>query len=340
MTRTLTTVSALLIALVVAIALVMPADASAELRPYLPAEQVGTLTDPGITEASGLAVSAVDPTIGYTHNDSGGPDTVYAFAIDGGTPIARIELDGLEVDGVEQVDWEDMATGPGPDGSPWVYVADIGDNPSARPFIHLLGFPDPDLPAAADGQVITLDVGDHEVFVMAYEDGPRDAETLLVHPISGQVTIVTKTLPRTGTGRLPVDPENGFSGIYTAPNPLQPVNLLTRQADVDLRDIVSDDIAAEKGAAAFWATAGDIAPDGSRVVIRTLFEAFEFPLDESGDVAAALNGPLLNVALPAVRQGESITYTADSTSLLAGSEGADSPLHLLAPVLDDDEPTT
>ncbi len=73
-----------------------------------------------------------------------------------------------------------------------------------------------------------MPIGGYDIHVLVYEDGPRDAETLLVDPVTGQVTIVTKTLPRTGIGRLPIDPENGFSGVYQAPNPLGAVNVLTK----------------------------------------------------------------------------------------------------------------
>lgn len=319
-------------ALTLLLAAVLMAAAAAEAwpTPYAPAELLTTLTDPEITEASGLAASRANADVAYTMNDSGGPATVYAVDLATGETVARLRLESTGVPGVEQVDWEDMAIGPGPDGGQWIYVADIGDNPSARPFVHVLAFPEPDL-ADAPAE-IAIGADEIEVHVLAYEDGPRDAETLLVHPETGQLTIVTKTLPRTGTGRLPVDPENGFSGIYTAPNPLEAVNLLTRQADFDLRDLVTVD-----GDAALWATAGDIAPDGSRVVIRTLFEAFEFEIVD-GDVVAALGSTPLNVALPEVRQGESITYTADAAGLLAGSEGSDSPVHLLLPEPEGDEP--
>ena len=307
--------------------------AAAALRPYLPGVQVATIADPQVTESSGLAASQVTPGVVWTMNDSGGPATVFAIDVATGATRAAVVLEQPSpVPGVEQVDWEDLAVGPGPDGTPHVYVGDIGDNVSGRPFVHLLVFPEPDLSGVAEGTTITVPLGDYGIHVLVYEDGPRDAETLLVDPVTGQVTIVTKTLPRTGIGRLPIDPENGFSGIYQAPNPLGAVNVLTREADFDLRDLVT-----VEGDAALWATAGDIAPDGSRVVIRTLFEAFEFEVVD-GDVVAALGTDPLEVALPAVQQGESITYTADAVGLLSGSEGTGSPLHLLLPVPEDEVP--
>ncbi len=315
----------LAIAVVLLLTAASPALAAPLLRPYGPAELLATLDDPAITEASGLAASRLDDGIVWTHNDSGGPADVYAVDTGTGDTVVTVSLEGIE-----QIDWEDLAAGPGPDGKPWLFVADIGDNPSIRPFVHVIAFPEPDLDGVQPGAVLTRSPDQVEVYAFVYEDGPRDAETLLVDPLTGALTIVTKTLPRTGTGRLPIDPENGFSGVYTASDPLLPVNVLIRQADLDLRKIVT-----VPGDAALWATAGDIAPDGSRVVIRTLFEAFEFALVD-GDVAAAVQTTPLNVSLPEVRQGESIAYTADSTSLLAGSEGTDSPLHRLRPAEDEE----
>ena len=134
--------------------------AAAALRPYLPGVQVATITDPQVTESSGLAASQVTPGVVWTMNDSGGPATV--FAIDAATGVTRAAVvleQPSPIPGVEQVDWEDLAVGPGPDGTPHVHVGDIGDNLSGRPFVHLLVFPEPDLSAVADGTTIAVPIG-------------------------------------------------------------------------------------------------------------------------------------------------------------------------------------
>ena len=80
---------------------------------------------------------------------------------------------------------------------------------------------------------------------LRFEDGPHDAETLLVDPRTSQVFIITKSFTA--------------GALYAAPNPLKTgdVNVLRKVADV--------------GAPAF-ATGGDIAPDGKSVAVRNYWE--------------------------------------------------------------------
>ncbi|WP_062439692.1 hypothetical protein [Herbidospora daliensis] len=120
-----------------------------------------------------------------------------------------------------------------------------------------------------------------------YADQARNAEGLMVDPRNGRLYVVTKE----------------FDGlVYAAPKQLRTdrVNVLKRV-----------------GSAPTMATDAAFAPDGSSFVIRTYFSATLYrKIDEE----------ISGVAMPMLRQAESITYAADGKSLLTGSEGGRSPV--------------
>lgn len=256
--------------------------------------------DPAIDESSGLAASRVTPGLLWTHNDSGGAPVLYAVDPATGATRAELRLD------VEARDWEDLAAGPGPDGRPSLFVGDIGDNTAEHPSVTVHVVPEPDL---APGATVTAETPTTYRFV--YEDGPHDAETLLVHPATGRIAIVTKDL-------------SGRAGVYLAPESPDPVseNLLTFAATA--RFTIPEDASDSQGPIGrlgyYLATGGDVSPDGTRVVVRSYGEAREWPVVD-GDLAAAFAIEPTVTPLPDAPQGEAITYTLDGAWLVASSEG-------------------
>lgn len=236
------------------------------------------LADPAIAESSGAA-RAPEPAWFFTHNDSG--DRARFFAVDRSCRTAGT----WRVRNASAVDWEDMAVGPGDT----LWFGDIGDNRSRRDGVVLYRVDGASLPPAG-GTV------DAERVDLRYEDGPHDAETLLVHPVDGRVWVVTKD--RGGTAVV----YEGRDGV------------LRRVAELAL----------DFGGA----TGGDISPDGRKVVIRTYLAAYEWAL--SGDMAAALTGPAASTALGVSEQGEAIAYVDGGRSLVTTAEGPDSAVRTFA----------
>lgn len=266
---------------------------AALLLSYAPATELCRFADARIAESSGVAASARSDDILFTHNDSG--DSARFFAVDrrGAT------LGVFEVEGARAEDWEDMARGRAEDGGPALFFADIGDNFGRRSSVTVYEVREPVV--HGDAVVSVLDRRE-----LRYEDGPHDAETLLVHPRDNTAFVVTKE--RDGTG-----------GVYRADG-----STLRRVGDVRL-----DRLVRRPGAYAKAVTSGEIAPDGRRVVLRTPFEAFEWDLGEDGP-AAALAGTPRRIPLPETEQGEAIAYTRDGRSLVTTSEGKGAPVHLVA----------
>ncbi|MFJ6138135.1 hypothetical protein [Kitasatospora sp. NPDC092286] len=237
------------------------------------AGELFTLTDPRITESSGLAASQAHPGVYWTHNDS--DDGPYVYAVDSeGRTVATVTLRGVKPRDVEAISL-------GPDGR--LYLGDIGDNLGGTwPEVWIYAFAEP-----AELRDQTVDAVRYRV---RYEDGPRDAEALMVHPVTGRAYIASK--------------KQGGGGLYQGPEKLSAtgVNTFRRIGDAP------------------WTTDGAFSPDGTRLVLRGYFSA---TLYRWQDGAPGQPTPL---SAPLQRQGESVTFTADGRALLYGSEGKGSPV--------------
>lgn len=140
---------------------------------------------PHLTSVSGLAASRRHPGIIWAVEDSLEPPVVTALDLDGQV-VATIRLVGGPL---MNLDWEDLAVGPGPDGTPWVYVADIGDNFGLRPQVRIHRFPEPEL---TDAEIRP------ETVVASYRSGRPNAEAFVVDP-AGTMWIIDKD-PDGGAG--------------------------------------------------------------------------------------------------------------------------------------------
>lgn len=224
--------------------------------------------DHRIRESSGLAASSSHPGVLYTHNDRGHAADIFAVDEDGETAAV------LTLDGVDAVDWEDIAVTP--DGRIW--VADIGDNDTERRRVSVYVAEEPDT-------LVDAEVGSTR-YRLAYEDGPHNAEALMVHPTSGRLYLVTK--------------ESDAGGVYAAPERLRSdgVNTLTKVADSPPS-----------------VTAAAYSPDGRVFVLRNYNSAFAY---------TDLGGSPWVLLLPDSSKGESLTFASDGTDILVGSEGLES----------------
>lgn len=287
--------------------------------PEASAHQSGVLlfhfTDPLIDESSGVATGSLPEGYLWTHEDSGGGQVFFAIGPDGST-AGRYQL---TFGARRAMDWEDMAWGPGPDGSGRLYLADIGDNGRNRPAVTVYEVAEPDPVGAANADVVVL-AAHH----LVYPDGPHDAETFLVDPVSGAMGIVTKE-------------SDGRSGLYVADAPIVNDLAVDGAAVHLLRHVQTIDLAAVASPYEPWhfnetsrllATGGAVSPDGSRLVVRTYVEAFEWALGPDGLSGGAVGAPH-RIDLPPTRQGEAIGYAWDGLSLVVTSEGQFAPVHLI-----------
>ena len=265
-------------------------------------------TDPRIDESSGLASSSSGEVV-YTHNDSGDEARFFAVGLDGATRTTYV------LPGVQARDWEDMARGPDEQGRSSLWFGDIGDNNALRDhgiLVHRVAEP-----ARSEHEQVTTEPPTS--FRLRYPDGPGDAEVLMVHPRTGRLHVVSK--PLAGAAQVYVAPE---VLDRTAPNLLE----LAGEARVEATGTVGGP--GIGGFANLLVTAGDIAPDGSRVALRTYTDLYEWPVEDD-DVAGAFAGDPTVTPLPPTEQGEGLAYAPDGRSVLLSTEGAGSEVHRVVP---------
>ncbi len=270
-------------------------------------QMVCRFLDERIHEASGLAASARSDDYFFTHNDSGSPAQLFAVDRKGQTLTAWDLKNGANLD------WEDMARGPDEQGRPCLYIGDIGDNLGLRPAVWVYRIPEPPVDSARPAP--TGATAPATRFDLRYEDGPRDAEALLVHPRTGQIFIVTKS--RDG------------SGVYAAPRPLRAgqVAVLKKITAIDLTRAVSTSTEPDPRTRAL-VMGGAFAPDGRRIVVRTYSDAYEWAV-AGEDIAATFARPPIAIPLGEAAGGEAITCTRDGSALLVTREGRNAPVHEL-----------
>ena len=269
-------------------------------------ELAGTVADPDLTEISGLAASRVHPDVLWTHNDSGGQPALHAMADDG------TDLGSYVVAGASATDWEDLAAGPGtePDRS-YLYAADIGDNDAVRPSVTVYRVPEPD--AAPTGAGGTL--RGTETIEVRYPDGPADAEALLVDPVTGDLVIVTKSY----AGRSHVLEAPAAALVEGSPVTLADAGTITIRPPLD-----------GVGLPGTAVTGGDIAPDGSVVLLRTYQSVLAFARADGQSVADALQGTSCEAPEADEPQGEAVAFTSAGDAYVTVSEGSSQPIHRIA----------
>jgi len=264
--------------------------------------KIANIKNPAIDESSGLAASRLNTGVYWTHNDSGDGPFVYAFDATGASRGV------FRVTGAQARDWEDMAIGPGPQrGQSYLYLGDIGDNDKVRAEVVVYRVPEPTL-TAADKTLTKLKPGatsPAEAIRLRYPDGKHDAETLLVHPSTGNLYIVSKELLKNAT-------------IYQATAPFATGQVITMKRIGELR------VPSLFGGAL---TGGSISPDGRKIAFCDYLQGYEVVLPAaSRNFDDIWKQKLTGFSLGQREQGEAITYRADGKALLATSEGKSPPL--------------
>jgi hypothetical protein len=257
-------------------------QAGAICDPYQSITVAGTVASPGIVEASGMAASRTQPGVLWAHNDSRDGARVYAIGPDGA------DRGAYDVAGAFAFDWEDMAAGPGADGtSSSLFFGDIGDNFAIRDGrITVYRVREPD-PATLEGPIAGAVALEFE-----YPDGVFNAEALFV--ADGSIYVVTKDREEARVYRG--DATGDGSSVET----------LEYVTSLDLGDEVS-------GADSSW--------DGSIIALRGYQTVWLWHRPAGSSVADALAEEPCEAPSPDEIQGESIAFLADR-SYATISEGS------------------
>ncbi len=262
---------------------------------------IGKIETGEITESSGIAVSKCQTDVLWTHNDSG--DDAFIFALN----KQGEKLGTWKVSGAKNIDWEDIAEVKTANGECVLYIGDIGNNTRTRGELTIYRVKEPQVSADhnSSSKKNPLETESSEAIKFTYPDMRRDAETLMVHPTSGDIYILSKRL-------------SGASAVYKLKSDfdLNKTNQLVKIIDFTVPAIPNG-----------FLTGGDISPDGKHVIICDYFDAYELVLpDNAKNFDEIWKEKPVVVELGAREQGEAVGYSADGKSIFATSEKKNSPL--------------
>ncbi|MBN2020820.1 MAG: hypothetical protein JW749_11425 [Sedimentisphaerales bacterium] len=243
-----------------------------------------------INEASGMAASRKNSDVLWVHNDDG-PPCVYAL-----TPQGK-HLGIYNLAGVFMYDWEDIAIGPGPDpNTDYLYIGAIGDNNSSRKSVTVFRVAEPNVDSNQPA-VITAVKG-VERLDLVYPDGPRNAEVLMIDPLTKDIYIISKE----ETGR-----------IYRAAYPQATTGKTKMEYVAKLP----------------WGTAtgGDVSADGKMIIVRNYFGASAWVRKKDEPLWKSFEGDECKIPLILESQGEAICFDANGTGYYTTSEKRHQPIY-------------
>lgn len=257
-------------------------------------QQIGEIESSVLDEASGLVQSRSNPFYFWSHNDSGGDPTLYLLSQDG-ADSGRYELSGAA-----NIDWEDMAIGPGPtDGVNYLFAGDIGDNNAVRSSLTIYRVAEPDV--SQNGSVnlpADATLSNVEAIRYVYEDGARDAEALFVDPSTKDIYIISKREPSVILYRLP------YPQSTTEQNIAERVMVLPFT----------------------FITAADISPSGNEILIKNYQNVYLWQKTGGQTIQQLLATAPSRLNYTPEPQGEAIAWATDESGYFTISESDGEPV--------------
>ncbi len=249
---------------------------------------LGTVEDTNLKEISGIVASVKNPGCFWVHNDSG--DDARIFLINStGKLVATVYLDRID-----NRDWEDITIGPGPiDGETYLYIGDIGDNNSGNILKYIYRFKEPVINTQFLSQYATLERNTIDVITYQYYDGNRDAEILMIDPLTKDLYVVTK--------------RETSVYIYALAYPQSTTaTFLVKKATLTLPFRMTN--------------GGDISANGTEILIKNLTNVFYWKRADGETIVGALSRKATILPYIEEPQGEAIAWLRDGTGYVTVSE--------------------
>jgi hypothetical protein len=260
---------------------------------YTAPKVVGTIKTDEINESSGLVQSRCQSDVFWTHNDSGDAAFIYALNEKGE------KLGTWKVADAQNKDWEDIAAIKDTSGKCFLYIGDIGNNDEDKKELTIYKVAEPNVSDSDkdSSKQNPASTESAEAINFSYPDRPHNAETLMIHPVTGEIYVLTKE-PSRPSEVFKIGAKTEKIADITVP--AVPYGLLT---------------------------GGEISPDGKRVIICDYVAGYELKLPENAANFDEIWKQTPNrIELGDRKQGESIGYSADGTKIYAGSEKKNSPI--------------
>lgn len=275
-----------------------PAAASVTCGSFGPSERLGKLSK-RIKEASGLVLSARDPSVLWVHND-GAEGILYGVSVAKGKVTAEVTLSKLQP---SATDWEALTAGPcgaklgapsasantnpgrgKTSGQRCLIIGDIGDNEGARASVafHRLAEPDPRGGAQQ--------IGAHETLIARYPKGKHYNSEAFVMDAAGTIWLWTKGDKHTRLFKVPFHPG---TATFTEVAKIKAAKAMGIKAGRDAR-----------------ITAASWDPSTHRLLLRSYGAAWELCLGEAG-LEAMPSARWQRVDVADEKQGETIAVSPD-----------------------------
>ncbi len=255
----------------------------------------GEIENSHINEASGICPSKKNSNVLWIHNDSGDHSRIFAVNFNG-EHLAEYYLSNSK-----NRDWEDIAIGPGPiPGESYLYVGDIGDNLSIYGTKYIYRFIEPTITYKNSPIIDTL--FNFDVISYQYENGKRDAETLMIDPWTNDIYVVSKR------------EKNIQFYILEYPQNLESIMIAKLVGEKNFYPNAS------QRDAMHWITAGDISFDGYDILIKSYIDVFYFSRDKGESIIDAILKPNLMIEYTPEVQGEAICWEPNKYGYFTVSE--------------------
>ncbi|MCU0443545.1 MAG: hypothetical protein MUE85_01410 [Microscillaceae bacterium] len=239
-----------------------------------------------IKEASGLVYSRNLAKALWTHNDSGDEPRIFLISPKGKF-LAQFRLPNH----LPFQDVEDICIGGGPiPNQNYIYLGDIGDNKAQRDVKYIYRFLEPkSYKYKQQGNIIAQ----VETIRFRYEDGKRDAETLMIDPLTKDLYIVSKREKQVNVYILPY-PQKADNEVLTA------------------KKIATLHFS--------YATGGDILANGEEIIIKNYVNIYYWRRKSGESLTQTFQRPPVRVAYLFESQGEGIAWALDGSGYYTLSE--------------------
>ena len=244
-----------------------------------------------IDEASGIAASVLHNNMYWLHNDSG--DEPRIFLVDSLCSLRAV----IRFANIQNRDWEDIAVGKGPlENSSYIYIGEIGDNNAVYSEKSIIRCQEPKIPSTNKDTTLTQ----FDILRYTYPDGNRDAETVLLDPLTKDIFIVSKREDNVGVYRFPF------------PQSVSEVTILQKVAILPLTGIVG----------------GDISPNGMEILLKSYANMYYWKRNSAEMIEQTFSRPFTLVPYELEPQGEAVCWTSTGAGYITVSE--ESPLKIPA----------
>lgn len=267
----------------------------------------GRIRADAVREASGLVASRTQPPILWTHNDSGGRNEVFAIGTNGTVKMT------VRFGTVNVRDFEDISIGPGPGPGDYLYAADIGDNGNDRDYVRIYRFPEPEVTSGT----VSIPDSQVETFEFTYKrpsggTWSRNAESLAVDPVTGDVVIIEKRHQTRGG----ISYTSWFYRLRQAD--LVEGQRLLAQPIVWAKTRYERDIGPPAGA--------EFSKDGRMLVVKNGYEVFAWLRRPGQPIYSAIKDDRATSCLYLGAVGEAVAVGSGNGGLFFVREGRDSPV--------------